>query len=856
MQTLHAPEARRRTLFASRGRRRATRVAAAGVAWVVAAAALGLTAAATAAAAPVRLEPRALDDGPLLLRDWEYLPGEVDAPLPDHDAAWRELADTALAAHAVFPEWSGSGWFRATIDVDAAWVGETLALRLDHPGASEVYFDGEALATFGVVASDPAAEVPHNPRGVPTTFSPTSAGPHELLLHYSCAIAADPELVGWVTIARGAGFRARLDRPSRAIDEISERRLAHLILNIGALALALGFAMTHGLVYALHPRYPGNLWFAIFSLGIALNGGIESFLRWGHVGLLGSAWGRLAVNCSVPVIFAALLALLGTAQESPRPLRPVRWLLWTFPLVLLSQNVPALAALRSVVPPLWMLGVAVAALVLVARAWRTSRARLTSLGLSVVGLVTGTLTEAAKHAGLLGPVEEVIFAGGSIVMMLSGVSLFLARRIAMDGRELESLNRELEARVGQRTAELRASEQAANAANEAKSAFLATMSHEIRTPINAIVGMSELLAKAELGRDARTLAATLKRSALSLLSLVGEVLDLSRIEAGRLEIDEAPFAVRELVGELLDLFAILAAKKGLGLAAAVADDVPRRIVGDFARIRQVLVNLIGNAIKFTAAGRVDVDVRRDGDDLVFAVTDTGAGIPAAAIERLFEPFFQADEAHARRRDSSGLGLAISKRLVDAMGGAIEVASVVDQGTTFTVRVPAAEADEADEPSPPAPTREPSRPAAPTADLRILVAEDDPVNQLVLNRMFALLGYAVDVVDDGPKAVEAARAGAYDLVFLDLNMPGFGGLEAARRIRAEPPASRPWLVASTASVLPRDQEACRDAGMDDFVAKPVQLAELEAAIARYCARESDDVEISSSARRRIHAGPRP
>jgi signal transduction histidine kinase/CheY-like chemotaxis protein len=794
----------------------------------------------TVAAASIELAQSDLADGPLLLTGWEYLPGEVRSALPDPAAPWRALAGTAVAPGAVFPEWSGSGWFRVRIDVDEAWVGETLALRLNHPGASEVYFDGRRIATYGVVASDPAAETPWNPQGVPAAFSPRHAGRHELLLHYSCAIAADPRFVGWVTNSRGAGFHARLDRPSRALQQITERQTAYLILNIGALALAFGFAMTHAFVYALHSRYPGNLWFALFSLGLALNGGLESYLRWGHLGLLGGAWVRLLVNASVLLIFTALLSLLGAVQDAKRPLRSVRWLLWTFPFVLLCRSVPALAPLSTAVTSLWMLGVVAGALVLVGRAWRDHRSRLTSLGLSVVGLALTGVAEVLRQMGLMGAVLEVALMGASIVLMLSGVSLLLARRIATDGRELESLAKDLEERVGERTARLRESERAANAANEAKSTFLATMSHEIRTPINAIVGMAEVLANADLRRDEQSMARTLKRSALSLLSLVGEVLDLSRIEAGRLEIDEAPFAVRELVGELLDLFAILASKKGLEVRADVAVDVPQRIVGDFARLRQVLVNLIGNAIKFTATGGVDIRVRRDGDALVFAVADTGPGIPAAAIERLFEPFFQADEAHARRRDSSGLGLAISKRLVEAMGGEVAVASAVGEGTTFTIRVPAAEADELTSESEPA---APARSDAPLVDLRLLVAEDDPVNQLVIHRMFAFLGYAVDVVDDGPKAVEAVRGGAYDLVFLDLNMPSFGGLEAARQIRADPPASRPWLVATTASVLPRDQQACRAAGMDDFVAKPVQLAELEAAIARYVATTGVERRVS-------------
>jgi signal transduction histidine kinase/CheY-like chemotaxis protein len=375
----------------------------------------------------------------------------------------------------------------------------------------------------------------------------------------------------------------------------------------------------------------------------------------------------------------------------------------------------------------------------------------------------------------------------------------------------------------------------AEAANHAKSQFLATMSHEIRTPLNAVLGLNELMLHSPLDSQQRRHAELIGSSGRLLLALINDVLDVSRIEAGHLQLTSAPFSVREAAEGVVALMRERALAKGLELQLALSPAEDSLIQGDVIRIQQILFNLIGNAIKFTDHGRVQVSAAVEPGTgraltLHLTVSDTGIGIPAGAMPTLFDRFTQADSTTMRRYGGSGLGLAITREIVQLMGGTIATTSTPGLGSRFAIAIPSRFVDRSElvpasgEPD----TAEAARPA-----LRILVAEDNDVNQILINAVLARMGHTVHLVANGLLAVEAVRCGDYDLVLMDLQMPGMDGMEATQAIRAlgGPRASLP-IIAMTANAFEEDRQACLDAGMDDYVAKPIDVAQLAHAIGRF------------------------
>jgi len=392
--------------------------------------------------------------------------------------------------------------------------------------------------------------------------------------------------------------------------------------------------------------------------------------------------------------------------------------------------------------------------------------------------------------------------------------------------------------------QLEQSRLAAEAANLAKSNFLATMSHEIRTPLNAVIGLAELLASTPLNGEQQEYIDIIRNSSAMLLSLINDILDISKIEAQKLDLEQQPFDLHHCVNDTLKLLAPLAAEKNLVMRSHISSDVPQYVVGDTMRLRQILVNLINNAIKFTHQGCIDVQVScqeipsplNNEVELYFTVQDTGVGIPIERQAQLFEAFQQLDASVTRRYGGTGLGLAICKSLVEAMGGQITVESEPGQGSTFafTIQVPAI----APTPAPSTPltdqplSSERSIPSA-AALPKILVVDDLTVNQKVAVKMLENLGYAADRARDGREAIAALRQTPYDVVLMDIQMPEMDGYEATRTIRAMPSTlPQPWIIAMTAHSQVEDRQHCLQVGMNDYLSKPILPKDLTAALHRY------------------------
>ncbi len=385
--------------------------------------------------------------------------------------------------------------------------------------------------------------------------------------------------------------------------------------------------------------------------------------------------------------------------------------------------------------------------------------------------------------------------------------------------------------------ELIKSKDEAEAATKIKSQFLATISHEIRTPLNGVIGMTSILLDSNLPGEHKESIEIIRQSGESLLSLINEILDFSKIESGKIVLDKKPLEIKVCVNDVIDMFRAYCGRKGIRIDSNTAKDVPEYVEGDSERLRQILTNLVGNSVKFTDSGEIFITVRKEKQHkkkvtLLFSVSDTGEGIPSDYIADIFSPFTQADTSRKKHFGGTGLGLSISKRLVELMNGKIWCKSELGKGTTFFFTVDLDTVDTQEKSREEASRQFDYENVAKEFPHDILLVEDNPINQKVAQRILKKFGYSIDISCNGVEALNVLREKKYDIIFMDIQMPEMDGLEATRKIREIYGENAPHIIAMTAAVMKGDKERCLEAGMIDYIPKPVVPEVVLSALKKY------------------------